>query len=210
MCLGADKGCCPASEIHHSASCNTYAGSLLAHILQAWLVSCGRSPHCSQPSRMEQPVPAPANKAAADRHSHDTSHSSRDSSSSHTRDTSASGDHKQPFVWIPHPPTVALGSSPSSSSSTLAGSLSVLGHSSPQQQQQQQPQQQEQQQMPQQQQAHIQSQADVPVVGPEGWERPFVIGVAGGTGESLQLPAGHRLRQGCAINSSQASTGPGC
>lgn len=35
--------------------------------------------------------------------------------------------------------------------------------------------------MPQQQQAHIQSQADVPVVGPEGWERPFVIGVAGGT-----------------------------
>jgi hypothetical protein len=80
---------------------------------------------------------------------------------------------------LQHPPKLTLGQSPSSSNTNLAGSPPGRGHTSIQQQQQQ-----LQQQLPGQ--ASLSSfaaAACAPGIVSDGWERPFVIGVAGGTGE---------------------------
>jgi hypothetical protein len=94
--------------------------------------------------------------------------------------TSTSGlqDGKVQHGLLHHPPSLTLGNSPSSSNTNLAGSPPGCGHTSSIQQQ---PAQQHQQPL-RQPQASTSAAADETGISPDGWERPFVIGVAGGTG----------------------------
>lgn len=90
-------------------------------------------------------------------------------------------DGKAQHGLLHHPPSLALGHSPSSSNTNLAGSPPGCGHTSIQQQAAAQQPAQQQQQPPAQPQVST-SAADETGISPDGWERPFVIGVAGGTG----------------------------
>jgi hypothetical protein len=117
---------------------------------------------------------------AGERSSSNASSSSTTISSS----TNASGSlaptaQQQHHGLLQYPPKLTLGQSPSSSNTNLAGSPPGLGHTSIQQQQQQRP-----QQLPGQASlSRFAAAACAPGIVPDGWERPFVIGVAGGTGK---------------------------
>jgi hypothetical protein len=113
--------------------------------------------------------------------------------------TAASAVAQQPHIGLlHHPPSLALGKSPSSSNSNLAGSPPGKGHTStlqPQQKAAQQPpplppQQQQQALAKRSGSSHSLAAVAAAAAGEtgydnDGWERPFVIGVAGGTGEQL-------------------------
>ena len=138
--------------------CNTKADAAACHCRHHISMEHRQYP-ISNHSKADGSIPH--NSTAHANNSHNSNTSSTTTSSSSSRDTPAVVQQQQ-MPWVPHPPPLILGNSPSGSSSNLAGSQAGPSRAGSLQHQ---------------------GSARGGVLSPDGRERPFVIGVAGGTGE---------------------------